>query len=58
MMNFFIQVHPTLTKTLTGLLIDPKNQAKTQIMAIWLKWPELDPNFRIRPEKDENSLLI
>ena len=39
-----------------GLPIGPKNRAKTRIRAIWLKWPELDPNFKLWPEKDENFI--
>ena len=41
-----------------GVSIDPKNRAKTRILAIWLKWLELDPNFRIRPEKNKTSFII
>ena len=41
-----------------GVSIDPKNRAKTRILAIWLKWLELDPNFRVRPEKNKTSFII
>jgi hypothetical protein len=31
------------------LPIGPKNPAEFRIQAIWLKWPELDPNFKLSP---------